>query len=249
MISWRERFSPQIAWVAAVSLAALCMCLGVWQLQRAAFKDELSAHFSAIGPSSVLQSIGALMEWQRVRVRGSWLTQHSVLLDNRMRNGRAGYEVLTPLRLENEGGIVIVNRGWLPSNGDRLHPPRIPPLTPHANLGALAVRAVNPGYTLASSIQSGLIWQQADLASFERILGEPVAPWLLRQDGGGDGSSHGDGLDRNWMQPDFGADRHRAYAFQWFAMGAAVLALALWHGLRRKPALVVPHNTSSTTSP
>ncbi len=38
---------------------------------------------------------------------------HQFLLDNMTHAGRAGYEVLTPLLLD-DGRVLLVNRGWLP---------------------------------------------------------------------------------------------------------------------------------------
>ena len=42
-------------------------------------------------------------------------TPRSVLLRNRVRNGKDGYDVLTPLLLE-QGTGVVVDRGWVAVN-------------------------------------------------------------------------------------------------------------------------------------
>jgi cytochrome oxidase assembly protein ShyY1 len=46
----------------------------------------------------------------------------------------------------------------------------------------------------------------------------PVALGIVRQLG-----DVPDGLARDWVAPGAGADKHRAYAFQWFAMAGAAL--------------------------
>lgn len=219
---------------AGLCVCAACVALGQWQLRRAGYKDALRVHFAAAGIAHPLQRADLLTEWQRVTLRGQWMADRSVLLDNRLRDRLAGFEVLTPLKLDHDGGIVIVNRGWVAANGDRSKLPRIATPTGRVEISGMTLAAVSPGFSLAAPRQDGAIWQKADLASFERLLGGRVGAWLIRQE-----SSAADGLDRAWPAPDFGADKHRAYALQWFAMAATALGLTLWYGrklLLRRPA-------------
>src|SRR5687768_2143218 len=62
---------------------------------------------------------------ERVVVRGQFLHQHTLLLDNRLRQGRPGYEVLTPLALEDGRTHVLVNRGWVAAGASRDTPPAV----------------------------------------------------------------------------------------------------------------------------
>lgn len=226
-----------------LGVSVLCVSLGMWQLRRADYKETLRARFDAAGAAHPVPRADMLAEWQRVTLRGQWLAEHGALLDNRMRAGQAGYEVLTPLRLDGNGGVVIVNRGWLAGNGDRSRLPPIPTPSGEVELSGVAVAAVPPGFSLAASQQRGPIWQKADLASFERILGTRVGAWLVRQE-----SAAADGLDRAWPAADFGADKHRAYALQWFAMAATALGLSLWHGRKVLIRKVAPAPFTSTTT-
>ena len=87
--------------------------LGRWQWERGVLKDALALQFAQggdlvtdLGP----QGTRDLPRYTQVRVRGEWVADRQFLLDNRTRDGRAGYEVLTPLQLE-DGREVLVNRG------------------------------------------------------------------------------------------------------------------------------------------
>jgi cytochrome oxidase assembly protein ShyY1 len=71
--------------------------------------------------------------------------------------------------------------------------------------------------------------QQLDLAAVARRLEQPLPPYVVRVDAGVPG-----GLVRDWPEPGFGREKHLGYAFQWFAMAAAVVILYVALNLRRK---------------
>src|SRR5687767_11507447 len=97
-------FRPRL-WALALAGAACVagIALGNWQARRADEKRALGAQV------------------QRIAVHGEFLPEHTVLLDNKVRQRRAGYEVVAPLRLA-EGIHVLVNRGWIeaPPRRDQL---------------------------------------------------------------------------------------------------------------------------------
>src|SRR6266850_376746 len=104
-------FRPRAWPLAAAALAcALFMALGSWQTRRAEEKRALGAQ---------LQSVSAT---------GTFLPKYTVLLDNKLRHGKAGYEVVTPLRLAGSELQVLVNRGWVqaPPTRDALPEVRAP---------------------------------------------------------------------------------------------------------------------------
>ena len=52
-----------------------------------------------------------MLAYMPVQMSGRFLPDAYFLLDNQMRGGQVGYEVLDVLQL-NSGGSVLVNRGW-----------------------------------------------------------------------------------------------------------------------------------------
>ena len=104
-----------------VVLCLLFLSLGRWQWGRAEQKRELWAQFDR-GAGEVValgtRTMTELPRYARVRVEGRWEPRRQFLLDNRTHEGRAGYEVLTPLWLD-DGRVVLVNRGWVPFGGYR----------------------------------------------------------------------------------------------------------------------------------
>ena len=78
-------FRPRL-WALALAAAACAagIALGNWQTRRAEEKRAAAAE----------------LESKRMSLRGVFRPELTVLLDNKMRNHRVGYEVVTPLRLD-----------------------------------------------------------------------------------------------------------------------------------------------------
>lgn len=128
--------------LATLALLPLLAGLGFWQLERAAWKqgmvDEHTQRSSQ--PVEVLETVmdaGVVPQYQRIIAHGRYDLEHQLLLDNRTHQGRAGYHVLTPLKLSGEAGSVLVNRGWVPVGGSRS---TLPVLT--GPIGMIDVRAL-----------------------------------------------------------------------------------------------------------
>ncbi len=65
-------------------------------------------------------------EWRAVRVRGHYLPDSQALVRKRPLDTRNGFWAMTALQTD-EGPVVWVNRGWLPTSGDALATPDAPP--------------------------------------------------------------------------------------------------------------------------
>ena len=233
-MSERSRF--WVVTLAAVLGMAVTAALGRWQLGRAAEKETLQAAIEARAQQPVLDARGAAgMDAQpdllhrRVEARGQWVGERTVFLDNRQMNGRPGFFVVTPLRLEGEAGVLLVQRGWVPRNfEDRTRVPAIE--TP---LGWVVVQgrlAAPPSrlYEMGQA-EAGAIRQNLDLAQFRAETGLPLAGLSIQQTGAAT-----DGLLRDWPQINTGVDKHYGYAFQWFGLCALMAILYVWFQIVRR---------------
>ncbi|CAJ0778671.1 hypothetical protein LMG19083_00441 [Ralstonia psammae] len=238
-----RRWLAPVPMLAGVALIALTCSLGRWQLSRAHERIERQARIVALA-NAPAQRITAQpvtadsMMYRPVLLRGTFDVAHTVLLENRphVTNGvsRPGFEVLIPLMLEGAGGrAVLVNRGWLPRDpADRT---RIAPYTTPAGevqVEGMAVPHASRVFSLGSKDGAGEVGQRLrqniDLDAFSREIGVPLQPFVVEQQ-----SDVQDGLVRDWPRADSGADRNYGYAFQWFAMAAAVLGLMVFYSVRR----------------
>src|SRR5438067_5980561 len=112
-------FRPR-GWMLALAAAACVafIALGNWQSRRADAKRALAHELDEAARAAPLELVPgppdpAALVHQRVVARGSFVAEGTVLLANRLRHGRTGYEVVTPLKLGVSSRLVLVNRGWV----------------------------------------------------------------------------------------------------------------------------------------
>jgi cytochrome oxidase assembly protein ShyY1 len=228
-------------WIPALALifvVAVTFSLGQWQVRRAAEKDALQAQrdlaraAAPIAPSAMKPELPSL-DGRRVLLAGRFDDSKSVFLDNRTRGGVAGFHVLTPMQLEG-GAWVVVLRGWVARDArERTRLPVLPAQVDTVQIEGFAQASLAQPMVLARQPDAApgeRLWQHYDAEDYRRWSGLAVVEGIVRQT-----SALSDGMARDWVEPGSGADKHRGYAFQWFAMCvcAALAALVLaWRALR-----------------
>src|SRR2546428_14189484 len=109
--------------VVALLVAAICVRLGVWQLDRLHERRQRSALLLAARARPPLEVDGSLpadsARDRRLVARGVYDYAHERLWHGRSYEGVPGVDLVTPLRLAG-GAAVLVDRGWAPSP-DALH--------------------------------------------------------------------------------------------------------------------------------
>jgi surfeit locus 1 family protein len=216
--------------LAAVVASGVTFRLGLWQLDRAGQRLALQAAIAqrqAMPPVPQSALLDAKAQPQllhrQVNLRGEWLARDTVFLDNRQMEGRPGFFVVTPLRLEGSAAVVLVERGWVPRNFEQRE--KLPPVPTPDGTVELRGRIAPPPAKLYefSGAQRGAIRQNLDLAQFRVETGLPLLDLAVRQTQGAP-----DGLLRDWPEPASGAATNYGYAFQWWAMSGLVAILYVW---------------------
>jgi surfeit locus 1 family protein len=222
-----------IATVVAVGVTA---ALGQWQLGRAHDKQALQKAMDLQSAKSPL-TVQALLTapsppdliHQRARLRGVWVPAATVFLENRPMNGRAGFYVLTPLKLEGSDRSIVVQRGWAPRNFSTRE--QLPELDTPMGLVEIDGRIAPPPSRLyqLGTAHSGLIRQNIDLVEFEAEIGLPLMAVTLREDG-----KASQGLLRDWPAVNLGFEKNQGYALQWFGMSGLFALLFIWFQVIRR---------------
>ena len=100
--------------LATIVVVALGIALGNWQTRRATQKLALQAQMAARGAEAPLLLTGGTVtvpqEFRRVSMRGAFVPGFPVFLDNRPYQGRAGYFLLMPFKIEGADQYVLVAR-------------------------------------------------------------------------------------------------------------------------------------------
>lgn len=135
----RRRSAPAaVRWTAYVGVAIVfaiaCAFLSHWQLSKNAERSEqlalIAENYNAtpVALAEVLPAGTTLRagdQWRPVTMTGTYLSEHQLLVRNRVHAGTAAYEILVPLRLA-DGRIFVVDRGWEPPGNTQALPDRIP---------------------------------------------------------------------------------------------------------------------------
>ncbi|MGZ9032389.1 MAG: SURF1 family protein, partial [Burkholderiaceae bacterium] len=223
-----------VAVLAGVAGIALTVSLGNWQTRRGDEKAARQAQWDAAlarSPSMIASGddvAGIARQLpQTVRATGTFVPDATVYIDNRLVEGVAGYQVITPLVVADESPWILVNRGWAPRNmADRTELPKAP-----VGSGPVAIQGIAVAQ-LPRVLDLGMkggplrgIWQNLDFEAYERASGRKVARFVVQQT-----NDTGDGLRRGWLRPDAGVDKHRGYAFQWYSLAALIAGLTLYFG-------------------
>lgn len=224
-------FQPGIApTVVVLLLLPLLIFLGTWQLSRADQKRELLASYTerrAAEPisSTQLQQITD-PAFRRVHLFGSFDAGHSVLLDNRTRDGQAGVELLQPFHDQPSGLWLWVNRGWLPWPDRRTPPQFTTPIRPQSleawvYIAPGATFQLHPDPTdkpwpkLLTAVDAGALWAQLGREGFPHEMRMAAGPAAYRLE---------------WPVVAMGPEKHMGYAVQWFALALALCGLYLYFG-------------------
>lgn len=218
---------------AAVLGGAVTFSLGLWQLGRGDEKLALQAAKTQRMAMTVLdgRSLQSLQQasdlaqvmYRSMSLKGRWLQAHTVYLENRQMNGRAGFYVVTPMRLEFTDRVVLVQRGWAPrAFNDRAALPAIE--TPVGVVEIMGTLAPWPSRMYDfGGVEVGAIRQNLDLSVFQEQTGLTFQNLSLIQTG-----PASEGLLREWPQVASGVEKHQGYAFQWFGLCALIAILYVW---------------------
>lgn len=219
-----------IATTAALLGIAGTFALGLWQLDRAHQKEALAASIDArrgMAPLSqdALLAPDALSQVHRpVHLRGTWVVDRTVFLDNRQMQGGVGFYVVTPLRMAGTDRVVLVQRGWAPRNftaREQLPPVQTPPgeVEIEGRIAPPPSRLYQPG-----PAGTGPIRQNLDLPAFAAETGLALLPVSVQQTG-----AASQGLRRDWPEAGGrGPETNYGYAFQWWALSGLIAALYVW---------------------
>ncbi|MGH8261371.1 MAG: SURF1 family protein, partial [Steroidobacteraceae bacterium] len=216
---------------------ALFVHLGQWQWHKAQRRQAEWTAFARGADRAV--DLGARVtsdvpRFQRVRVTGRFDPDHQFLLDNRIVNDEAGYEVLTPLTL-GDGRVLLIDRGWVPFTGSRS---RLPDVHLAANRAVTLTGRVDTlpagGLSFGKAPPSpGAHWPKVtsypDMAQLAVALGASVAggrlePRIVLLD-----PHEPYGYVREWRPPGMSPAKNMSYAAQWwlFAVTLAIIWLVL----------------------
>lgn len=231
------RFSP--GWkmtLFTLAFSPLLFWLGHWQLDRQQEKIALQNEFD-LRSQEVPVSVDELnwesrdLAYHRVSATGRYDNEHNFLLDNRTYQGHAGYEVLTPFETS-EGSHILINRGWVAQGATRESLPAVQAITDIVSINGVIYVPLEEPFLLSNLEEEQrttwpVVIQSINMDVIADKLETPILPYSIRLQPGSAGLEQ-----PNWQAVNMSPEKHQAYAVQWFAMLAALIALYLYFGFR-----------------
>jgi surfeit locus 1 family protein len=236
----------QRRWLVATLLVlagtALCIRLGIWQLDRLAQRRAFNAQYTtarAQPPLDLNRDQPADltgMEWRSVKVTGEYDFADQVAIRNQYNGSDYGYHLLTPLVFGEQA--VLVDRGWIPAEGNataanwrRYDEPGTVSITGQIRLGQPKrgiLGVADPPVASGSRLE---VWNNADLKRIAEQIHDPLLPVYIQPD-----------PEPNDTEPPIPPPQpeieltegpHFGYALQWFTF-AAILFIGYPFFLRKQ---------------
>ena len=242
----RDAAHPSL-WLTVLSLAAIALliALGVWQIERRAWKlalidrveQRVHAPAQPVPSPAAWPTVSAANdEYRHVSVSGRFMHDRETLVQAVTEEG-PGYWVLTPLQ-RSDGTLVLVNRGFVPSERRDASTRRDGnPQGPVEITGLLRVTEPKGGF-LRTNVPEHNRWYSRDVAAIAAARGlDHVVPFFVDADAG---SQSGGGPIGGLTVISF-PNNHLIYALTWFALAfmlAGGLFVTFGGGLFRRQRFV-----------
>ncbi len=212
--------------------------LGVWQLQRLAWKLDLIARVDAHvlappaappGPQTWPRVTAMGDEYRHVRVSGTYDNASETLVQAVTEAG-PGFWVMTPFRAD-AGDTILINRGFVPqeksAQGSR-------------SAGLIMARTTVTGLLRMSEPHGGFLranqpaaqrWYSRDVAEIAKARGlAKVAPYFIDADG----TPNAGGWPRGGLTVIRFPNSHLVYALTWFGLAGMVVAWGVWPAVQAR---------------
>lgn len=217
-------------------LVVFLVSLGFWQLGRAEQKETFLSQQESAEDQAIIK-LTADTDLTNIRYRNAELTgyydiHHQYLIDNQIVNGRAGYFVMTPFRIDGLKQAVLVNRGWVVLNRDRRILPELSFDASRLTITGRINQFPVVGIRLAGAEIPTKGWpsvvQLVDSKVLSEKLGYALLPFQIELH-----ESMAHGYKREWKSSQLmPPEKHIAYAVQWF--GLALTLTVLFIGFSKK---------------
>lgn len=220
---------------------ALCIRLGIWQLDRLEQRRSFNTHYESARAQPVLDLNHQLpadiveMEWRSVKVSGAYDFENQVALRNQYYGSQYGYHLLTPLLIGETA--VIVDRGWIPAEGNsspsdwrRYDEAGMVEVLGQIRLGQAKPAIGGVPDPLPEEGAKLEVWNNADIARFADQMPYPILPFYIQPE-----------VDATDTEPpipfqprlELTEGPHLGYALQWFTF-ATILFVGYPFFLRKQ---------------
>jgi surfeit locus 1 family protein len=225
-----------LATLLVVAGAALCVRLGIWQLdrldQRRAFNHQVESMraMPALDLNQQVPEDISKMEWRAVTVQGKYDFANQIALRNQYNGSEYGYHLLTPLLIDASSRpdqAILVDRGWIPADGNstpqdwqKYNEPGEVTVAGQLRLGQTKPRFGGVADVIPAEGTTLQIWNNADIGHIVKQLPYAALPVYVQPE-----ADANDSTPPIPTQPtlDLSEGPHFGYALQWFTFATILL--------------------------
>ncbi|MEM7072018.1 MAG: SURF1 family protein [Pseudomonadota bacterium] len=208
---------------------AVLIAMGVWQLQRLAWKQDLISQLEARGQQPAIALPFDLtepeaLEFAHFTVAGQFDPVATLYLVARSGDGEAGFRLLSPFKRLGEDadpGWVLVDRGWIPFEAGKAELP--PPEGVQELTGMMRVMRKANAFLPDNDVDANT-WYGLNELDLRGHLGFSVGRFYLVQTGDGQGA--GEWPRKGDLRIDV-RNEHLQYALTWFALAMSLVVVVL----------------------
>lgn len=244
--AWRGRI---VAAAATLVALAILVALGMWQLERKAWKEGLIAQIEARAygepaappvPAEWEGWSAAKGEYARVRLLGTFQHDKEVAIHGLMPGQRGapvqGFYVFTPMRLQ-DGATIVVNRGFVPTELRSRAVRQGGETTGEVAVTGLVRAPERRGWFVPPNDPGRDDWFVRDLGDIAQARGlERIAPFYVDADS----TPNPGGWPRGGQTRLALTNDHLQYALTWFGLALTLLGVAGASAFRRARPRAVP---------
>ncbi len=213
--------------------AALCIRLGIWQLDRLKQRRIFNAQVTTMRALPPLDlnadqpQVLTSMEWRRVTVSGTYDFANQIALRNQYNGNQYGFHLVTPLRLS-DGRAVLVDRGWIPPDENstpadwrKYDEPAQATVTGQIRLGRSRPDFGGVADALPLNGEKLMMWNNPNVEGISGQSPYPLLPIYIQPN-----VDPSDTVPPIPFQPtvDLTEGPHMGYALQWFTFSLILLA-------------------------
>ncbi len=245
----------------AIVVAAGCVRLGFWQLNRLAERRAANAKLASRLSMPATPALEAMRDtaaaaYRRVTLTGTFDFDNEVSLASRTREGSPGANIITPLRVPGTDTAVLINRGWVYA-ADAMSVDFARWREPNdAAVTGYLLEIARGGRGTVSARSSPRVVRRLEYDSLTKRLPYPIAPFILVATANRSSESPAasrDSTPARLPPPLLDEGPHLGYAIQWFAfaviglVGAGVVVRAdrrgSHHARQTRPVRITPSET------
>ncbi|MDX1706323.1 SURF1 family protein [Pseudidiomarina sp.] len=226
--------SKVIATLLTVLAIAILVKLGLWQLERASEKQAL---FDDFEESQLSDNADAFLDlatvkelpgrYAPVQITGHFTPHRYLLLDNQIRDGQVGYQVIGLLKNQRLDEYVPVNMGWVSIGSSRQDRPDVALPEGEVTVHGWFYQPDQQGFLLSDQVVESEGWpmrvQQLRFDAIRQATQLPIAPYVVLLSETADY-----GWPRSWEPMVMTPEKHQAYALQWFSLALACLVIVFF---------------------